>query len=274
MDFQFITEEYSCAQYVVDYINKTNRGISDLQQKLVDIMNEFSDFDIFSATKKLSVNVLNSVEMSSQEAAWFLLREPMSKASVAVDYIPTYWPQHRERIRKTLKELAQLDDDDTRIWKENWFDKYEKRPVELDNVTLAQFVSRYNVTAKGVVKLRQFPKIIRYRNYDMGKELSEYKREMVTLHIPFRIEETDILANMTFLRIFEENQAVIMERRREFESNLDITKTMEFALGYVRKKSSFMIHRIIGIKFMSRKIRINFFKILIQGLMMTWYQRR
>lgn len=212
MDFQFITEEYSCAQYVVDYINITNRGISDLQQKLVDIMNEYPDFDIISATEKRSVNVLNSVEMSRQEAAWFLLREPMSKASVAVQYIPTYWPQHRERIRKTLKELAQLDDDDTRIWKENWFDKYEKRP-ELDHVTLAQFVSRYNVTARGIVKLRKFPKILRYQNYDMGKELSEYKREMVTLHIPFRIEETDILADMRFLRIFEENQAVIMERR-------------------------------------------------------------
>lgn len=60
----------------------------------------------------------------------------------------------------------------------------------------------------------------------MGKELSEYKREMVTLHIPFRIEETDILADMRFLRIFEENQAVIMERRQEFESNIDIAKTI------------------------------------------------
>lgn len=70
------------------------------------------------------------------------------------------------------------------------------------------------------------PQILRYRNYDMGKELSEYKREMVTLHIPFRIEETDILADMRFLRIFEENQAVIMERRQEFESNIDIAKTI------------------------------------------------
>lgn len=73
MDFQFITEEYSCAQYVVDYViyDKTNRGISNLQQKLVEIMNENPDFDIIAATKKLSVNVLNSIEMSRQEAVWF-----------------------------------------------------------------------------------------------------------------------------------------------------------------------------------------------------------
>lgn len=87
-------------------IYKTNRGIRNLQQKLGDIINENPDFDIIAATKNLSVNVLNTVEMSSQEAAWFLLREPMSKASVAIEYIPTYWPQQRERVRKTLKELA------------------------------------------------------------------------------------------------------------------------------------------------------------------------
>ncbi|XP_069968672.1 uncharacterized protein [Bactrocera oleae] len=236
MDFQFITEEYSCAQCVVDYVNKTNRGIRNLQQKLVEIMNENPDFDIIAATKKLSVNVLNSVEMSSQEAAWFLLLEPMSKASVSIDYIPTYCPQQRERIRKTLKELEQLDDDDMRIWKENWFDKYEKRPVELEDITLAQFVSRYNVTANGKVKLRKFPKILRYRNYDMGKEISEYKREMVTLHVPFRIEENDILSDMKFLRIFDENEAVIMERRNEFESNLDIAKTMEICAQLCRQE--------------------------------------
>lgn len=237
MDFQFITEEYSCAQYVVDYINKTNRGISNLQQKLVEIMNDNPDFDIIAATKKLSVNALNTIEMSSQEAAWFLLREPMSKASVAIEYIPTYWPQQRERIRKTLKELAQLEDDDTNVWKENWFDKYEKRPAIINDITLAQFVSRYTVNAAGNVKERKVPKVIRFRNYDMGKELTEYKREMVTLHMPFRIEETDVLSDMKFLRIYDENEDLIMERRKEFESNLDIAKTMEICAQLCREET-------------------------------------
>ena len=33
MDFQIITEEYTCAAYVVEYVNKTNRGISNLNAK-------------------------------------------------------------------------------------------------------------------------------------------------------------------------------------------------------------------------------------------------
>ena len=33
MDFQIITEQYSCSAYVVEYVNKTNRGISNLNAK-------------------------------------------------------------------------------------------------------------------------------------------------------------------------------------------------------------------------------------------------
>lgn len=45
--------------------------------------------------------MLNAIKMSSQGAAWFLLREPMSKASVVVQYINTCWPIERQRIKKT-----------------------------------------------------------------------------------------------------------------------------------------------------------------------------
>lgn len=31
MDTQLILEEYSCAMYIVEYVNKTNRGMSSLQ---------------------------------------------------------------------------------------------------------------------------------------------------------------------------------------------------------------------------------------------------
>ncbi|KAI4476074.1 hypothetical protein M0804_013870 [Polistes exclamans] len=40
----------------------------------------------------MSIDMLNTAELSSQEDAWFLLREPMSTSSVIVAYIPTMWP--------------------------------------------------------------------------------------------------------------------------------------------------------------------------------------
>ncbi|GFQ67145.1 helitron_like_N domain-containing protein [Trichonephila clavata] len=88
-DIQFVTEEYPCAAYVVEYVNKANRGISNLQRQIIKIMDEHSDFDIVEITRNMSIDKLIAVEMASQEAAWYLLRQPMSKSSVQIVYIST-----------------------------------------------------------------------------------------------------------------------------------------------------------------------------------------
>lgn len=108
MDIQFITDEFSCAAYVAEYVNKTNRGLSHLQHLIIEIMNEHPEFDIVEVTRKIGVNMLNNVEMTSQGAAWYLLREPMSKCSTVVTTIPTMWSVDRQRIRKSQKELDQM----------------------------------------------------------------------------------------------------------------------------------------------------------------------
>ena len=41
-----------------------------------------------------------------------------------------------------MKKLSELDEDCTDIWKENWFDKYKKRPKDLENISLVQFVQK------------------------------------------------------------------------------------------------------------------------------------
>ncbi|GFW05210.1 uncharacterized protein TNCV_2905001 [Trichonephila clavipes] len=65
------------------------------------IMDEHPNFDIAEITKKMSIDILNMKEMTSQEATQYLLREPMSKSSVQTPYIPTVWPIERQRIRRT-----------------------------------------------------------------------------------------------------------------------------------------------------------------------------
>ncbi|XP_044594073.1 uncharacterized protein LOC123271741 [Cotesia glomerata] len=229
MDIQFITEEYSCAAYVVEYVNKTNRGISNLQRQIIQTMDEHPEFDIVDVTRKMSVDMLNTVEMTSQEAAWYLLREPMSKSSHKIEYIPTVWPIERQRMRKTQIELdkLQVGEDCTNIWKENWFHKYERRSSDLENISLAQFVAYYNIKEDGAFQRRKEPRTIRYRNYDISTDLDNHKREMVTLYIPFQNEETEVLADLKFLKTYADNEQVIVTARKEFESDLDIEKTME-----------------------------------------------
>lgn len=94
-----------------------------------------------------------------------------------------------------------IDGDSTDIWKENWFDKYEKRHNESEEITLAQFVANYTVHSDSSYAKRKQPRIIRFRNYDMAKDLNEYKREMVTLHFPFRNEDEEFLAETKFIDI-------------------------------------------------------------------------
>ncbi|RVE40725.1 hypothetical protein evm_014626 [Chilo suppressalis] len=204
--------------------------------RFILVMDENPEFDLVDITKKLSVDVLHAVEMPAQEAAWYLLRQPMAKSSVVTVYIPTIYPTERQRIRKTMKELEVLEDDCTNIWKENWFDKYEKRPDDLDNVTLAQFVANYYINNKGEYIKRKIQKVIRYRNYDMADNFNDYRREMVLLHIPFKSENNDVLADNKYIQLYEDNKDLILKRRKEFESNLDIEKTLEICRQLCREK--------------------------------------
>ena len=73
----------------------------------------------------------------------------------------------------------------------------------MGSVTLAEFVASYYETQASTYKIRNIPKIIRYRNYDI-KNISEYKREMVLLHYPFRNDEIDILDRNKYLQLFGE----------------------------------------------------------------------
>ena len=68
MDIQIILEEYSCAS---------------------EMRNKYPDEDYEELLKKISINLLNTVEMCTQEAAWYLLRLEFSRTSTEVEYILT-----------------------------------------------------------------------------------------------------------------------------------------------------------------------------------------
>lgn len=189
---------------IVEYVNKTNRGISNLNRELCKLRDEYPDLDFAQLATKADTKLLDSVEMSYQEAAWYLLNFHMSEASRKCDYIPTTWPQERHRVRKTVARMQkeELSDDSTEVWCENIIEKYEKRPEDLDNVTLAQFAAWYQKLRKGDWKRRSNPKIIRYVNYGASKK-DDYRREQCLLHIPFRNEEIDILDQHQYRTLYE-----------------------------------------------------------------------
>lgn len=228
-DGQYVVDEFSCASYVVEYVNKTNRGISDLQRELINLRDEYPDEDYSSLLTAVGLKMLNAVEISSQEGAWYLLNLHMSEASRKVVYVPTTWPHERQRVRKSKKQLDEDNEKNTsiNIWKETAIEKYETRPESMNEVTLAQFSANYyKARNSNAYKLRNHKRVLRYRNYDTS-DFDEYMREMVLLYVPFRSEENDLLENNKYRSIYEDNEKFIMEARKEFEYNIDVEKLME-----------------------------------------------
>ncbi|KAL3184151.1 hypothetical protein MRX96_032438 [Rhipicephalus microplus] len=119
MDMQIILDHYACASYVVDYVNKSDRGISNLKHTVAEILKTNRNDDIEAEIRKLRVDILKEIEMSAQEVAWFLLKQEMSHKSREVVYVPTCYPEERVHVRKTRAELEALLPGSTDVWKAN-----------------------------------------------------------------------------------------------------------------------------------------------------------
>lgn len=75
----------------------------------------------------------------------------------------------------------------------------------MKNISLTHFVSKYTKNNKGFSVKRQQSRGVSYRIYDMAHDY-KYRREMVTLHIPFRNEDTEILAVMKFTTMYGKHE--------------------------------------------------------------------
>ncbi|XP_062540963.1 uncharacterized protein LOC134209005 [Armigeres subalbatus] len=228
MDLQVILDVYSCACYLVDYVNKSNRGISGLHRELILLQEQYPDQDYAALLKKISLKMLNSVEMCGQEAAWYLLRLPMSESSRKVEFLPTMWPHERIRSRKKFSQMDEegIEDTSTDVWTKNIIQKYEEREG-LNDVCLADFVACYTPSrGTNIYKTRNNPRILKWRGYTMN-ELVEYKRESVLLFLPFRNEVCDLLDGNKFLQLYDAHEAVLLRKRREYDCELNLEQTVE-----------------------------------------------
>lgn len=72
---------------------------------------------------------------------------------------------------------------------------------------------------------RKVPRVIRYRNYELD-DIINYKREMVMLYLPFRNEIVNVIDRYKFEGIYNENEVLIMERRKLYESNINIEQVI------------------------------------------------
>ncbi|XP_070499840.1 uncharacterized protein [Chironomus tepperi] len=150
MDIQFILDVYSCISYVVDYVNKANKGLSRLLRQCIKDY-ERGNHSIKSKLNALSKVLYNSSETSAQEAAWIRLRQPMCMSSDVVEFIHSGPRSQRQRMLKSNSEIEKImktDPNSTEIYKKGPIDRYSDRPDELENECLADFIAKYNYKTK------------------------------------------------------------------------------------------------------------------------------
>lgn len=147
IDIQFVTNTFACAKYCVGYILKADGGIS----KLMRVANKSAkgNQEIKEKLKAVSKVLLNSTEISAQEAASFLLGTPNCFGSKQTIYINTAPPDERTRILKSDQELLSLEDDNENVCEQNVLDRYVCRPLIFEDMALAFFASNFEFEAKG-----------------------------------------------------------------------------------------------------------------------------
>ncbi|XP_058827259.1 uncharacterized protein LOC131687220 [Topomyia yanbarensis] len=120
-----------------------------------------------------------------------------------------------------------INDDSTDVWTLNIIQKYEKREG-LDDICLADFVSCYTKDRSSIntYKRRSIPRIVRWRKYKKT-ELNDFKREMVLLFQPFRNETCDILDRNNFIELYDQNEAFILNKLKEYDCNINLEHIVE-----------------------------------------------
>ncbi|XP_062615034.1 uncharacterized protein LOC134276764 [Saccostrea cucullata] len=144
IDIQYVLDPYACAMYIVSYISKSQRGMSELLSRAAKEARE-GNLDIKRQVRHIGNQFLNSVEVGAQEAAYLVLQMPLTKASRDVMFINTSPVEDRVILVKPDSELEKLNANSTDIECSNIVKRYAKRPKQLENWCLADYVSQLDV---------------------------------------------------------------------------------------------------------------------------------
>ncbi len=143
-DVQYPLNIYALVCYVVDYLLKSQKGLSaTLEQAVRDAMD--GDMKLKQQIRHIGYNLLGAIETSAAEAAYYIMQIPFTYCSVEVVFIPTSPPEERLYVLKSEQELSELPEGSRDVLKSNKIAAYGRRPRELENWCLADYVSELTV---------------------------------------------------------------------------------------------------------------------------------
>ncbi|CAF1203192.1 unnamed protein product [Adineta steineri] len=147
MDIQYILDPYACLKYCVEYINKSENGMSKLLREALNELKK-GNHTVKERLRVIANKFLNSSEISAREAVYHILSIPLSVSSRSTVFINTNRPENRISMLKSDEILQKLEPDSKDVFVEGLIDMYVNRPDEMKDVFLADFASLYNVSKR------------------------------------------------------------------------------------------------------------------------------
>lgn len=105
--------------------------------------------------RQIGNKFLTHVEMCAQEAAYLILQMTLRNSSKSVVFVNTNEPGRRTFLLKPIESLQELPDSSTDIESENSIKGYQRRPTSLQNCSLADFISKFDVVFPAKEKRQQ-----------------------------------------------------------------------------------------------------------------------
>ncbi len=143
-DVQYPLDIYALVCYVADYLLKSQKGLSaTLEQAVRDALD--GDMKLKQQIRHIGYNLIGAIETSAPEAAYYIMQIPFTYCSVEVVFIPTCPPEDRLHVLKSEQELSELPQDSKDVLKSNKITAYSRRPKQLENMCLADYVAELTV---------------------------------------------------------------------------------------------------------------------------------
>ena len=131
--------------HIFGYISKSQRGMS-AQLEAAAKEARRGNLDLKKQVRHIGNVFSNCVEVSAQEAVYLDLQIPLTKFTRDIVFINTSIPEERIFLLKPKAALDELPAESTDVESENVIQRYSKRPRQLGNLCLADYVSKVDVT--------------------------------------------------------------------------------------------------------------------------------
>lgn len=114
IDVQFILDGYACASYLVSYVSKSQKGMSNLLHDACEEARK-GNLSLKQQVRQIGNKFLTHVEICAQEAAYLLLQMPLRSSSRSVIFINTSESANRTFLLKSFEALQELPEGSTDI---------------------------------------------------------------------------------------------------------------------------------------------------------------